>query len=212
MSFRELIDQGKILIANLSKGASGEENQILLGSLLITKLELAAIERVDVAEEKRKDFHLYCDEFQNFATLSFIGILSEARKYRLNLTLAHQYIEQLDPAVKEAVLGNVGTLISFRVGATDGQELEKEFSPEFSWEDFIRIPPYSTYIRLCVDGLTLRPFNADCLPPRLRPNTSYRERIIRVSQQRYCAPQQEVKRKINRWFAAVNRSVENKGG
>jgi len=212
VSFRELIDQGKILIANLSKGALGEENQILLGSLLITKLELAAMERVDVAEEERQDFHLYCDEFQNFATLSFIGILSEARKYRLNLTLAHQYIDQLDPAVKEAVFGNVGTLISFRVGAKDGEELEKEFLPEFGWGDFIRIPPYSVYIRLCVDGLTLRPFNADCLPPRVRPKRSYRKRIIAVSQKRYCSPQQEVERKINRWFAAVNRSVENKGG
>ncbi len=211
VSFRELIDGRKILIANLSKGAMGEENQVLLGSLLITKLQLAAMGRVDVEEEEREDFHLYCDEFQNFATLSFIGILSEARKYRLNLTLAHQYIEQLDPRVKEAVFGNVGTLISFRVGAKDAEELEKEFSPEFSWQDFIHIPPYSVYIRLCIDGVTSRPFNADGLPPRVRPVKSYRETIIRVSQQRYCSPQKEVERKINRWFDAIKRSVEKKG-
>jgi len=211
VSFRELLDKRKILIANLSKGAVGEENQALLGSLIITKLQLAAMERVDVEEEEREDFHLYCDEFQNFATLSFIGILSEARKYHLNLTLAHQYIDQLDPRVKEAIFGNVGTLISFRVGATDVEELEKEFSPEFSWQDFIYLPPYSFYIRLCIDALTSRPFNADALPPRAKPRKRSRETIIRVSRERYCSPRNEVERKINRWFDAIKRSVEKKG-
>jgi len=210
--FRELIDEGKILIANLAKGAVGEENQVLLGSLLVTKLQLAAMERVDVAEEERRDFYLYCDEFQNFATPSFIDILSEARKYRLNLTLVHQYIEQLDPRVKEAIFGNVGTLISFRVGAKDGEELEKEFLPEFSWRDFIRLPPYSFYIRLCIDGVTSKPFNADGLPPRAGPRNSYRETIIRVSRERYCSPRPEIERRINRWFAATRRSVGKKGG
>jgi len=129
----------------------------------------------------------------------------------LDLTLAHQYIDQLDVRVKDAIFGNVGTLISFRVGATDAEELEKEFSPEFSWRDFIRVPPYSVYIRLCIDGVTSRPFSADGLPPRVRPRKSYRETIIRVSQKRYCSPQKEVERKINRWFDAIKRSVEKKG-
>ncbi|NIA11985.1 MAG: type IV secretion system DNA-binding domain-containing protein, partial [Nitrospiraceae bacterium] len=181
VNFRVLIDHGKILIANLAKGAVGEENQALLGSLILTKLQLAAMERVDVEEEQRRDFHLYCDEFQNFASPSFIEILSEARKYRLDLTLAHQYMEQLDSQVRGAILGNVGTLIAFRVGASDAEELEKEFAPELSWRDFIHLSPYSFYIRLCIDGVTSRPFNADALPPRNRPRTSYRETIIRVS-------------------------------
>ena len=206
VNFRELIDQGKILIANLPKGALGEENQVLLGSLLITKLQLAAMERVDIEEEERKDFHLYCDEFQNFATLSFIEILSEARKYRLNLTLAHQYIDQLDERVKEAIFGNVGTLICFRVGAKDAEELEKEFSPELSWRDFICLPPYSVYIRLCIDAVTSRPFNADSLPPRDAPCNSHREKIICASRERYCSSRAEVERKINRWFESIERS------
>lgn len=211
VNFRTLIDHGKILIANLAKGAVGEENQALLGSLILTKLQLAAMERVDVEEEQRRDFHLYCDEFQNFASPSFIEILSEARKYRLDLTLAHQYMEQLDSQVRGAILGNVGTLIAFRVGAADAEELEKEFAPEFSWRDFIHLSPYSFYIRLCIDGVTSRPFNADALPPRNRPRTSYRETIIRVSRERYCSPRPEVDRRINRWFAATRRSMEKKG-
>jgi len=178
MSFRQLIDRGMILIACLPKVALGEENQILLGSLLVTKLQLAAMERVDMLEADRRDFHLYCDEFQNFATPSFIEILSEARKYRLDLTLAHQYIEQLDDRVKDAVFGNVGTLISFRIGARDAEELEKEFSPEFSQDDFVRLPPHVFYVRICIDGATSRPFSADALPPRDAPAfTTYEDKL-----------------------------------
>jgi len=205
LSFRELIDEGKILIANLPKGAIGEENQVLLGSLLITKLQLAAMERVGVPETERRDFHLYCDEFQNFATLSFIDILSEARKYRLSLTLAHQYLGQLDPKLKEAVLGNVGTMISFRVGAADAAELEAEFAPEFSRYDFVRLPPHSIYIRLCIDGLSSRPFSADITPPRDAPSRDYVDTIVRVCRERYCTARAEVERKIERWFAASAR-------
>jgi DNA helicase HerA-like ATPase len=212
VTFRKLLDEGKILIANLPKGALGEENQILLGSLLVTKLQLAAMERVDMAEDARRDFHLYCDEFQNFATPSFIEILSEARKYRLDLTLAHQYIEQLDDSIKSAVFGNVGTLISFRIGATDAEELEREFSPEFSQNDFIRLPPHLFYTRVCIDGATSRPFNADALPPRNAPVITHREKIIEVSRKRYCSPRAEVQRKINRWFASIERSMDQQSG
>lgn len=201
--FRDLMDEGKILVANLSKGAVGEENQVLLGSLLVTKLELAAMERVDTPEESRRDFHLYCDEFQNFATPSFASILSEARKYRLNLTLAHQYLGQLDPKLKEAVLGNVGTLIVFRVGGADAIELETEFAPEITRDDFVRLPPHSVYLRLAIDALTSRPFSADVLPPRTPPVKSYAEIVRRLSRERYCTQRTEVERKIERWFAAV---------
>ena len=131
------MDEGKILIMNLSKGRIGEDNSALLGAMMITKIQLASMSRVDLPEKDRRDFYLYIDEFQNFSTDSFANILSEARKYRLNLILAHQYIEQLNEKVKPAVFGNVGTLIVFRVGAADDEELVKEFTPIFSEEDFL---------------------------------------------------------------------------
>jgi hypothetical protein len=209
-SFREMMDEGKILIANLSKGAVGEENQVLLGSLLITKIQLAAMQRVDTPEENRRDFHLYCDEFQNFATLSFIDILSEARKYRLDLTLAHQFLGQLDHRLKDAVLGNVGTLIVFRIGASDAEELEGEFLPEISKDSFVRLPPHSVYLRLSIDAVSSRPFSADVLAPRELPRTSHHETIVRLSRERYCTPRAEVERKVERWFAAAGKEHPGK--
>ncbi|MFA5767531.1 MAG: type IV secretion system DNA-binding domain-containing protein, partial [Candidatus Paceibacterota bacterium] len=134
---RRVMDEGKILIMNLSKGRVGEDNSRLLGALMITKLQLAAMSRVDIPEDKRKDFFLYIDEFQNFATESFTNILSEARKYRLALILGHQYITQMEEEVRDAVFGNVGTIISFRVGADDAEYLEKEFTPEFLATDLV---------------------------------------------------------------------------
>src|SRR3990167_1224407 len=132
INMRKIMDEGKILILDLSKGRIGEDNSRLLGALLITKIQLAAMSRVDIPEPEREDFYLYVDEFQNFATESFANILSEARKYRLNLILGHQYITQMDEIVRDAVFGNVGTLAVFRVGAEDAEFLEKEFSPEFT--------------------------------------------------------------------------------
>lgn len=207
LDFRKLLDQGKILIANLPKGTLGEDNQTLLGSLLVTKIQLAAMERVSIPEEERKDFYLFVDEFQHFATGSFVNILSEARKYRLNLTLAHQYIQQLEKEVKEAIFGNVGTMISFRVGAKDARELEKEFGPEFSASDFINLPPYEIYLRLMINGLSSRPFSARTLPPPDKPKRSHKKKIIRVSRERYCSPKEEVERKIDRWFRITERSM-----
>src|SRR5574344_2787521 len=132
INLRQIMDEGKILIMNLSKGRIGEDNSALIGEMMITKIQLAAISRVDIPEKERKDFYLYIDEFQNFSTDSFANILSEARKYRLDLILAHQYIEQLTEKVKPAVFGNVGTMIVFRVGAADAEELAKEFLPTFT--------------------------------------------------------------------------------
>src|SRR4030043_2118009 len=140
INMRQVMDKGKILILNLSKGRIGEDNSRLLGALLITKLQLAAMSRVDILEEERRDFFLYVDEFQNFATRSFVNILSEARKYRLALILGHQYIAQMDETVRDAVFGNVGTIVTFRVGAEDAEYLEKEFAPDFTAEDLVNLP------------------------------------------------------------------------
>ena len=134
-SMRDIMDGQKIIIMNLSKGRIGEDNSALLGAMMITKIQLSAMERVNMPEEDRKDFYLYVDEFQNFATESFANILSEARKYRLSLILAHQYIAQLEETVRDAVMGNVGTMLTFRVGAADAEYLEKEFDPIFYAND-----------------------------------------------------------------------------
>ncbi len=199
IDMRKIMDEGKILILNLSKGKIGEENSRLLGALLITKLQLAAMSRVDIPEEKRRDFYLYVDEFQNFATESFATILSEARKYRLNLILGHQYINQMDEKVRDAILGNVGTLILFRVGAEDAEVLEKEFMPEFTAQDLINLSKYNIYLKLMIDGIAGRPFSAETLPLLVSPEPSHRDKIIMVSRQRYSVKREIVEDKIKRW-------------
>lgn len=200
---REVMDKGKILIMNLSKGRIGEDNSALLGSMMITKIQLAVMSRVDVPEEKRKDFYLYVDEFQNFATDSFANILSEARKYRLNLVMAHQYIEQLGEKVKPAVFGNVGTLIVFRVGAADAEELVREFIPVFTEEDMVNLPKYEFYIKLMIDGITSSPFSARGLPPLSKEElTENEEKVIKVTRERYAKERKSVEEKITRWHAS----------
>ncbi|MDP2741214.1 MAG: type IV secretion system DNA-binding domain-containing protein, partial [bacterium] len=164
IDMRKIMDEGKILIMNLSKGRIGEDNSRLLGALLITKLQLGAMSRVDISEEERNDFYLYVDEFQNFATESFANILSEARKYRLSLILGHQYITQMDETVRDAVFGNVGTLVSFRIGAEDAEFLEKEFAPELTAQDLVSLPKYNIYLKLMIDGIAGSPFSAETLP------------------------------------------------
>ena len=199
IDMREVMDSRKILIVNLSKGAIGEDTSRLLGGLLITKLQLAAMSRVDIPEEERKDFHLYVDEFQNFATESFVNILSEARKYRLDLTLANQYITQMEESVRDAVFGNVGTIVSFRVGAEDAEYLEKEFVPQFTAADLVNLPKYNIYLKLMVDGVAGRPFSAQTLPPFPKPAQSYRDQIIKLSREKYSTPREIVEEKIARW-------------
>ena len=165
----EIMNEGKIFLVNVSKGRIGEDNSALLGAMLITKIQLAAMERVRIPEDQRVDFYLYVDEFQNFATDSFAGILSEARKYRLDLIVAHQYVGQLvtdkSTIVRDAIFGNVGTMVVFRVGAADAEFLENEFTPEFTIEDIVNLPNYHIYIKLMCDGITARPFSAETLPP-----------------------------------------------
>jgi len=207
IDMREIMDGGKILIANISKGKIGEDNSRLLGALLITKLQLAAMSRVDVPEEERKDFFLYVDEFQNFATEAFVNILSEARKYRLSLVLGNQYIAQLEEMtpngrstkVRDAIFGNVGTIVTFRVGAEDSEYLEKEFTPEFIAGDFVNLPKYNIYLKLMIDGLAGRPFSAQTLAPFEKTEKSNKEKIIKVSRERYGTPRKIVEDKILRW-------------
>ncbi len=204
VDLRELMDNKKILLMNLSKGRVGEDNSALLGAMIITKLQLAALSRVDIPEEERNDFYLYVDEFQNFATESFATILSEARKYRLNLIVGHQYIGQLvqdnNTKVRDAVFGNVGTIVTFRVGAADAEFLEKEFMPIFTENDLVNIPKHTVILKLMINGVASDPFTAETLPPGTYEKTDNGEKIIRVSRERYANPVSDVEEKITKWM------------
>ena len=205
VDIRKIMDEGKILIINVSKGKIGEDNSSLLGAMLVTKLQLAAMGRVDTQMEKRKDFYLYVDEFQNFSTESFANILSEARKYKLNLILAHQYIEQLHEKVTPAVFGNVGTIICFRVGAIDAEFLEKEFLPEFNANDLVNLAKHNIYVKLMIDGVASRAFSAETLPPYEIPIESFSDVIIENSRNKYAMPRSLVEKKISEeWLAEAD--------
>ncbi len=199
VDMRAVMDEGKILIMDLSKGRIGEDSSKLLGGLLITKLQLAAMSRVDTPEEERKDFFLYVDEFQNFATESFANILSEARKYRLDLTLGHQYINQMEETVRDAVFGNVGTMIIFRVGAEDAEFLEKEFAPNITAQDIVNLGKYRVYTKLMVDGVAGDPFSAITLPSFDKLEESERENIIKLSREKYAGHREMIEEAIAKW-------------
>jgi len=184
IDLEKIMNEGKILILNLSQGKLGEDNSALLGAMIITKLQLAAMNRVNIPEAQRKDFYLYVDEFQNFATDSFIKILSEARKYRLNLCLANQYMAQIAEPVQKAIFGNAGTLMSFIVGAEDAFILEKEFGSVFTQKDLVGLSNFQIVLKLAIDNLTSRPFFAYTLPLPQSVNQN-RQKVISVSAQRY---------------------------
>jgi hypothetical protein len=184
INLEEIMNEGKILILNLSQGKLGEDNASLLGAMIITQIQLAAMNRSFQKEEERRDFFMYVDEFQNFATTSFVKILSEARKYRLSLTLANQYIDQLDEVVRKAIFGNVGTLISFVVGAQDAYFLSKEFGKIYTENDLVSLGKHEIVLKLSIDGMTSSPFPAKTLPPPSLKNDN-REKIIRLSKERY---------------------------
>jgi len=208
-NIRELMDQEKVIIMNLSKGRIGEDNSALLGAMMITKIQLAAMARVDIPEDQRKDFYLYVDEFQNFATDSFANILSEARKYHLNLILAHQYIGQLmmdtSSKVRDAVFGNVGTICAFRVGAEDAEFLEKEFEPVFVIQDLVNLPNRNIYIKLMIDGISGNAFSATTLPPLdLSKTVANEEKVIRITRERYGTKREIVEEKIARWSGMIS--------
>lgn len=184
ISLDDVMNQGKILIVNLAQGRLGEDNAALLGAMVITKLQLAAMHRVDMPEEQRRDFYLYVDEFQNFATGSFIKIMSEARKYRLNIMLANQYMAQIPEEVQKAILGNAGTIISFAVGASDASILFKEFAEVFSENDLVNLSNYQIATKLTIDGFTTRPFLGLTLPLPVSSNLN-KDKVIKVSRERW---------------------------
>lgn len=200
VNFRFAMDKGKIVIVNLSKGKIGEDNSALLGAMFITKFQLDAMSRADVPEKERKDFYLYVDEFQNFATDSFATILSEARKYRLNLTMANQYIAQMPEEVRDAVFGNVGTIFSFQVGFDDAEYISQQFGEQVLPPDLVSLSKYSAYMRLLIDGMPTNTFSLDTLPPPpADPDPDQLGKVRRVSRERYAHKISEVEDKIRRW-------------
>jgi Type IV secretion-system coupling protein DNA-binding domain len=180
----EIMNTRKILIVNLSKGIIGEEPCTILGSLLLTHIQVSALGRARIKEVERVPFHVYVDEAHTFITKSFADILSEARKYKLSLFLTHQYTEQLEEDIRSAIFGNVGTFITFRVGHVDAEIIAKELFPVFTEEDLINLPRYSCYLKLMIDGETSQPFSARTIPPKVQP-TSWKETIIRYSREKH---------------------------
>lgn len=203
---RELMDQRKILIVNLSKGLVGETNMRLLGSMLTTRIFLGAMSRANLSGTDLKrapKFYFYVDEFQNFANETFSEILSEARKYNLNLIIAHQYVEQMEEEVRAAVFGNVGTTVTFRVGPFDAETLETVFFPEFTKEDLVNLGFAQIYLSLMIDGIGSRPFSAVTIPPIERPARSFRDEVIASSRAQFAHSRSEVEESINAELAAV---------
>ncbi len=199
--FRKVMDEGKILLINLSKGKLGEENSSFLGLVLIPKILIAAMSRQEIPEDKRRDFFLYVDEFQNFATPDFATILSEARKYHLNLTVANQFIGQMDDEVKNAIFGNVGTLISFRVGVTDASYMQREYQPVFGETDLINIERFHAYMKTIVDNEPVPPFSVDMTKDikkfKAGANQKIAQAIIQLSRLKYGRPKELVEAEIN---------------
>ena len=206
----ELMDQGKLIFINLSKGRIGEENSSFFGSMFLTKIKQAGMERASIPEEDRVDFYLYIDEFHNIVTQTFENILSEARKYALNLTIAHQYIGQLIPQVQHAVLGNTGSLICFRVGGEDAVKLKPEFEPLFGVKDMINLAVAEFYIKMTINGESYDPFSAETL--RVLPPThpSYRQEIIEASRRKYSISKDDAAKLIAEEEATIIRSAEEK--
>ncbi len=196
LDLRRILDGGRVLLVNLSKGRLGEDASGLLGSLLITALQLAAMSRADVPEEQRRPFFLYVDEFQNFATESFATILSEARKYRLGLTLAHQYLAQLDDATRAAVFGNIGTMIAFQVGADDAEAVAEQLGADVSPPDLLQLPKHTATVRLLIDGMPSRPFTMKTLPPVQRHDQNRSMLIRELSRRRFARNREQVEREV----------------
>jgi type IV secretory pathway TraG/TraD family ATPase VirD4 len=202
-NIRELMDNKKILLMKVSKGLLGEENSSLIGAMFITKLYQAAMERADTPENQRTDFYLYVDEFQNFATDTFAEILSEARKYRLNLTIAHQYMGQLSDTVRKTVFGNVGSMVSFRVGAEDAVILAEEYNPVFKERDIINLGVREFYTKMSVNGELREAFSGRTLDAPV-PKDDFTRSIIEQSRRKYCLPKAEVETMLKRWDEAAS--------
>jgi len=209
LDIRHSMDTGKIILVNLSKGKLGEDTSAFLGSMMVTKFQIDAMSRADIPESERRDFYLYVDEFQNFATESFATILSEARKYRLNLTMANQYVAQLligdnNTKLRDAVFGNVGSLFSFQVGSDDAEVLSLQFEEAVTAKDILSLPKYHAYMRLMIDGVPSKPFSVSTLPPPDFAQDSGRTDMIRkMSRERYTEKRSVVEEKIKRWAASA---------
>ncbi|MDA1060693.1 MAG: type IV secretion system DNA-binding domain-containing protein [bacterium] len=200
VDLRFAMDKGKIVIINLSKGKIGEDNSALLGSMFITKFQLDAMGRANIPQDERKDFYLYVDEFQNFATESFATILSEARKYKLNLTMANQYIAQMPDEVRDAVFGNVGTTLSFQVGFDDAEYISQQFAEEALPSDLVSLSKYQSYMRLLIDGMPSKTFSFGTLPPpKAEVDPDHVKKIVKVSRERYSEKTSVIQDKIKRW-------------
>jgi len=195
-NLRDVMDNKKILIVNLSKGKTGELNSQLLGMIFIMKFQAAAMGRADVPEDQREDFSLYVDEFQNFATDSFATILSEARKYRLNLILANQFMTQLTDNIRESILGNIGTVMSGRLGITDAEILQKKFMPTFDAEDLTKLPNYQTITSVMINGVPSAAFSMNLIPPMVKPNPQLQDAIKKLSASKYGRPRALVEKEI----------------
>ncbi len=211
-SFRmqQVLDSGKILIANLSKGKIGEDAASLLGSILVTSIQLAALHRAVQPEAERRHFYLYVDEVQSFISSSFADILAEARKYKLSLFLAHQYTEQISEEVRAAIFGNVGTIISFRLGWSDAADMAQEFQPDISEHDLVNLPAYNIYLKLLIGGMVSAPFSAETLPLKEK-GTSYKDSIIARSRLKHGRPKNAghaVKSETERRSATLPERVE----
>lgn len=210
---RTIMDEKKILIMNLSKGLIGETNANLLGSMLTTRIYLAAMSRADLSPQQMEEmpnFYFYVDEFQSFANATFANILSEARKYKLNLTIAHQYIEQMEEEVRNAVFGNVGTIVSFRVGPFDAEILETIFSPRFLATDIVNLGFAQIYLTLMIDGIGSQPFSAVTLPPIAAPSVSCKEMVIAQSRTQFARTRAEVEEAVIAFHAPVVKDVAPK--
>lgn len=208
---RQAMDSKKILIVNLSKGRLGEQNANLLGGILITKIYLAAMSRASAGAKisQLPYFYLFVDEFQSFVNDSFADILSEARKYKLSLTIAHQYIEQMPEEVRNAVFGNIGTIISFRVGPFDAEILEKIFLPSFTQEDLVNLGFAQIYLTLMIDGVGSPPFSALTLPPIVPTNDSLKDELVAYSRKNYADARAVVEASINEWFKPIVKMAVN---
>lgn len=196
-----MMNNGRLFIANLAKGRIGHEKANLLGSLLVAQFQLAAMARASETEEKRRDFFLFIDEFQNFTTDAFASVLSEARKYRLDLTLSHQYIDQLSPTARQAVFGNVGTLIAFRIGYSDAEVMEKEFGKAVTASVLADLERYEAVVKLLEDGTNKEPFRASMLPP-LENRIGRAAKLIAHSRERFGTKRAVIEGKLNRWMRA----------
>jgi hypothetical protein len=209
LDIRHAMDTGKIMLMNLSKGKLGEDNSAFLGSMFVTKFQLDAMSRADIPEKDRKEFYLYVDEFQNFATESFATILSEARKYKLSLTMAHQYVNQLllegnNTALRDAVFGNVGSMVVFQVGSDDAEPLSLQFEEMVAPKDILSLPKYHAYTRLMIKGIPSKPFSVHMLPPpEFQQDPGRVETIKKLSRERYSEERKTVEEKIAKWLATA---------